>query len=265
MANSNFTTFTLKRRQLGVDLLGFIRREGTGVGILICFLLGIAIVLAPILYLYHNRMHRTVICRKTRAPQIKASGGCPLLLPGCWLVVKCRDLVCVQSALSLHNPRFCTWMEGLTNADGLFIAPPVKGWILVVGGRLTDPWRDIDVCFRFLLDLSKKVGTVQFFSANRATLRHAWVKVEAGRVVRAYAWAGKTAWLQGPRTKSEKELQLTCFDYCEPFPNGQITAIETNLDKVPLLAAKWGLDPRLIQQHLALKEHGLTGEPAHRY
>jgi hypothetical protein len=76
-------------------------------------------------------------------------------------------------------------MEGLTNADGLCITPPIAGCILIVGGRLANPWKDIDACFLFLLDLSRKVGNVQLFGAGRSLLRHAWVEAEAGKIVRA--------------------------------------------------------------------------------
>jgi hypothetical protein len=34
---------------------------------------------------------------------------------------------------------------------------------------------------------------------------------------------------------------------------------------VPLLAARWGLDPARIQEHFLSAEHGITGKPAQRY
>ena len=234
-------------------------------GVLVCLLVGFGIGLLMVLYqiLYQGIGRRRSLrlepaIRGTRRP-------CSLLLPGCWLVVKRRDLLAVQAALRLHHARFCTWVEGLTTADGLFISPPINGWILVVGGLLPNPWKDIDACFRFVLDLSRKTGKVQLFSADRATLRHAWVKAERGRILRAYAWAERTVWVQGLPTREEINLQMTCFDYFEPLPSGKAAGLAANLDKIPLLAAKWGLDPARIHHHLLLKEHGVTGEPAHRY
>src|SRR6266403_2082153 len=51
--------------------------------------------------------------------------------PESWLAVKNPNLVAVQSALGLHNAKLCSWSEGLDQK--LFIAPPVNGWILVMG------------------------------------------------------------------------------------------------------------------------------------
>lgn len=72
------------------------------------------------------------------------SRGCRSLWPETWLAVKSRNLLGVQEALSLHNPRPCSWLEGFTNADTLFVAPPVKGWILVTGRGLPIPSEDVD-------------------------------------------------------------------------------------------------------------------------
>src|ERR1700742_5124867 len=34
--------------------------------------------------------------------------------PNCWLAIKNRNLLAVQSALALHNPKPCSWVEGLS-------------------------------------------------------------------------------------------------------------------------------------------------------
>jgi len=201
-----------------------------------------------------------------------APPGCPYehsciyRRPGCWLAIKSRNLRAVQTALGLHNPKPCSWMDGLE--EKLFIAPPVNGWILVMGSGLPDPSEDVDACFRFLVGVSRKLGQVQFFSASRVLLHHAWVKADKGRVTRAYAWAGRTIWKQGARTSAEKELELKCFDYLEPSERtffGQPDAILANVDKVPLLAARWSLDPARIDERLLENERGVAGEPSRRY
>src|SRR3954454_7790220 len=85
--------------------------------------------------------------------------------PSSWLAVKSRNLAAVQAALGLHNPKPCSWQDGLAGEEKLFIAPPVKGWILIFGCDLPDPADDIDACFRFVVSLSRKLGHVQYFSA----------------------------------------------------------------------------------------------------
>lgn len=194
--------------------------------------------------------------------------SCAFRRPGCWLAIKSRNLDAVQTALGLHNPKPCSWIEGLAGDEKLFVAPPVKGWILVMGAGLPDPSDDVDACFRFVLRLSRTLGQVQYFSASRILHHHAWVRADCGRVVRAYAWAGKTLWQQGARTAAEMELGLKCFDYAESSERasfGQPEAISQNVDKVPLLAARWSLDPARIDRRFLEREGGVAGEPSRRF
>lgn len=188
--------------------------------------------------------------------------------PSSWLAVKSRSLIAVQAALGLNNAKPCSWVEGLTGDDKLFIAPPVKGWILVMGSGLPDPGDDPDACFRFLTGLSRRLGQVQYFCASRILNHHAWVRADGGRVTRAYAWAGRTVWKQGRRTPAERDLDLKCFDYAEPVEKsffGEHDAVAANVDKVPLLASRWSLDPARIENRLLENEHGVAGEPSRRY
>jgi hypothetical protein len=187
--------------------------------------------------------------------------------PPCWLAIRSRNLLAVQSALGLHNPKPCTWIEGLAGEQKLFIAPPVKGWILVIGCGLPDPGDDVDVCFRFLIGLSRKLGHVQYFCLNRVLSHHAWVRAESGRIIRAYAWAGKTLWNQGIKTAAELELGLKCFAYLETPQHdfGQPDVVALNTEKVPALAARWSLDPAGIDDRLIEHAHGIAGEPSRRY
>jgi hypothetical protein len=188
--------------------------------------------------------------------------------PSSWLAIKSRNLLAVQSALGLHNPKPCSWSAGLAGEEKLFIAPPVKGWILVLGSGLPDPSEDVDACFRFVCALSHRLGQVQYFSASRIVHHHAWIRADSGRVIRAYAWAGRTVWLQGRVTVAEKELGLKCFDYGETVENnafGQPDVFASNADKVPQLAARWSLDPARIEERFLVQEQGVAGEPSRRY
>jgi hypothetical protein len=198
-----------------------------------------------------------------------SEGFRPSLLkrPNCWLAIKNRNLLTVQSALALHNPKPCSWVDGLAGngEQKLFLSPPVNGWILVIGSALPDPNEDVDVCFRFLCDLSRKVGHIQFFNANSMLNHHAWVQVENGRVLRAYAWAGKTLWNQGPITQAETDLAMKCYDYSEtpdisPFTSSEPSS--NNSDKVHFLAARWSIDPDEIDERYIEQEWGIVGEPS---
>jgi hypothetical protein len=214
------------------------------------------------------RRHQSESLPREHSPSVVQQQPCAFRSPGRWLAIKTRSSYSVQSALGLHNAKPCSWSQGLAGEEKLFIAPPVNGWVLVMGSGLPDPSDDVDVSFRFLLELSRRVGQVQFFSVSRVLHYHAWVKADKGRIVRAYAWAGKTLWQQGALTTEEKELDLKCFDYLEtlpsvPFPQPDVASI--NVDKVPLLAARWSIDPGRLDARFLQLERGIAGEPSWRY
>jgi hypothetical protein len=187
--------------------------------------------------------------------------------PTTWLAVRSRNVHAVQVALGLNNVQPCTWMEGLSGEEKLFIAPPVKGWVLIVGSGLPDPADDVDVCFRFLTSLSQKLGHIQYFKANRVLGHHAWVRVENGEVMRGYAWAGATLWNQGMETRAEREFGLKSFQYFESsdqtFEDSEIAA--ANVEKVSSLAGRWSLDPSSVDENLFEHAYGIAGEPPRLY
>jgi len=188
--------------------------------------------------------------------------------PARWLAVKSRDPFAVQAALALTHSVPCSWLDGLTEHRQLFIAPPVNGWILVIGEGLPCPDDDVDRCFRFLFALSGKLGQVQFFEADRMLHHHAWARLEAGRVVRAYAWARTTLWNQGVRTTTETALGVKCFAYGEnvsPTTWGVSDHIAANVEKVPMLAARWSMNPAAIDPRFWEQRRGIAGRLSCRY
>jgi hypothetical protein len=181
-----------------------------------------------------------------------------------WLVVRSHLPAVVLEALQVTKATPCSWEEGLARTFDrkLFISPPVNGWIMVLGMALPDPAGDIDACYQFLTQVSRKLGQVQFFDMNRALNHHAWARLEHGRVVRGYAWAGQTLWNEGPVTPAENTLSLHCLDYLEEpeAATPKRDPLTANTEKVPLLAARWGVDPAALGRSLLDERRGLTGE-----
>lgn len=218
---------------------------------------------------YHARRQRWLAAgaRPAARPWEEPHFRAPLAdLPGRWLAVQTDNPHAVRAALRLHNAARCSIEDGLHEAreSRLFISPPVDGWVLVFGARLPDPAEDVDACFHFLSAVSRKLGHVQFFSAHRALGHHAWARLEAGRVRRAYAWAGQTLWNQGLPTAAEVSLGLRCAAYGEDggddFLPGESSA--WNTERVPQLAARWSLDPALLDERLSRSDFGIAGDSA---
>jgi hypothetical protein len=187
-----------------------------------------------------------------------------LSVPSRWLAIKSANPHLVQAALGLNNPTPCSWEEGLSivHEHKLFISPPVGGWILVMGSNLPEVGEDVDKCFRFILDLSRKLGQVQFFSINRAVNHHAWAHADQGTVLRAYAWAGRTLWNQGKLTRAEIDLGLKCYHYGEGEDRidfGNVDPAAVNTERVSLLASRWSLDPTSIDARLLKENQGIAG------
>jgi len=181
--------------------------------------------------------------------------------PACWLAVRSVSTEAVKTALGLNRAAPCTWVEGLAGSHEFFISPRVHGgWVIVTGLGLPNPSDDVDATFLFLAELSRKLGHVQYFYAERFSRHHAWARLDDGCVTRAYAWTGEAVWNQGNKTMPEAAVGLKTFHYGET--GGTMLDAEINFDKVPQLAARWSLDPADVKLDSSRQSIGLAGESA---
>jgi hypothetical protein len=224
---------------------------------------GILFSISAARWVKDNRLRNQLAQFDAVAPLIPGTKSRHFLIerPSIWIAIKGSDPAKVQAALDLHNATGCSWEEGLIEARDhkLFISPSVAGWIVVVGSDLPEPGEDVDKCFHFLSRLSRKVGHLQYFCANRALNQHAWAIVDKGHVFRAYAWAEQTLWNQGPVTAAEKELGLACFPYAYRPDFTQREVIGTNTEKVNALASRWSVDPAVIAENAWSGDRGIVG------
>jgi hypothetical protein len=233
--------------------------------------LAVGILLAVLVLLYVRHRHHARAGGAASDPEDPspfASKYRPSIFdPACrWVVIRSRSLSSVQIALGLHNPVRCPPGEGLSKltSHSLFVSPPLHGWILVIGQGLPEPSDDVDACFHFVRKLSRAFGHVQFFNVNRALNHHAWVRADHGHIRRAYVWAGETLWNQGELTAAERDLKVQCYGYGEgPSPLDQGNNPVSSADKLMFLAARWGLDPARLDEHLIHAEFAVVGELTH--
>jgi hypothetical protein len=207
--------------------------------------LGMGIIFVSLMYAMYRRAHYLNLKYVTGRNQNSFLLYPPFLQrPTSWLAIRSGNPKAVQAALGRNRSTLDSWSEGMTGGREFFISPQVHGWVIVTGPGLPNPGNDVDACFHFLTALSRRLGHVQFFHANGILHHHAWARMDEGCVTRAYAWAGETVWNQGAKTLPEIELGLKCFAYGENPAAAE--NVETNAKKVPLLAARWSLDPAAI-------------------
>ena len=181
--------------------------------------------------------------------------------PACWLAIRSVSPEAVKVALGLNRAAPCSWVEGLAGSHEFFISPRVHGgWVIVTGLGLPNPSDDVDATFLFLTALSRKLGHVQFFYAEKFLRHHGWARLDDGCVTRGYAWTGETVWNQGTKTLPEIEAGVRTFKYGED--TATILDVETNFEKVPQLAARWSLDPAEVKLDSTRQSIGLAGESA---
>jgi hypothetical protein len=207
---------------------------------------------------------RAEMPRRLRTTAVSAS---VFAAPSRWLAIRCQNPHLIQSVLDVQHVRACSWTDALATPfePRLFISPPVNGWVLVLGCDLPDPADDIDACYKFLGNLSHKLGEVQFFSRNRAVSHHGWARLDSGKVLRAYMWAGETLWNQGSATDAERELKLRCLSYTETadvLGLAEREVLAQNTERVSRLAAAWSIDPTSLDGQV-LEAQGIAGDLLH--
>jgi hypothetical protein len=224
--------------------------------------LGVAVMVFLWMIFLHRRAQKSEMMAAQIPKQIYVTPVFPQR-PATWLAIRSVTPEMVQVALGLGKSAPCSWSEGMTGEHEFFISPRVNGWVIVTGLALPTPDDDVDACFLFLTALSRKLGHVQFFYAEKFTHHHAWSRVDDGCVTRAYAWARETVWDQGAKTMPEAGLSLKCFAYGDNAMTSEIA--EANCEKVSLLAARWSFDPAAIDENLLDHAGGLAGELSQLY
>lgn len=223
---------------------------------------GVAILIGVLTLVWMRAVHRRA--QREQKSFVEALNFLPARMdvpprPACWLAIRSVSTEAVKTALQLNRAAPCSWLEGLAGSHEFFISPRVHGgWVIVTGLGLPHPGDDVDATFLFLTALSRKLGHVQFFYAEKLSRHHGWARLDDGCVTRAYAWTGETVWNQGLETLPETEAGLKTFAYGEPAT----LEAESNFEKIPHLAARWSLDPVEVKLDSPRRSIGLAGESA---
>lgn len=164
-----------------------------------------------------------------------------------WLCVKANSSEEVIEKLGLKDAEPSNWDMGMEMAyNGYrFVSPVLDGYVLVVNignDILTDSTELPD-------DMAKKFPEIQYYSTNRITDHHVWIKYADGKMVRGYGFCGDKGIVllnKGDVTPEEKNLGF----------NNLLPHHEKNWEDYTLpdeeyvleIAAAWGIDPSFAKK-----------------
>jgi hypothetical protein len=228
------------------------------------FLVGVVSVLL-VTFIVVSRRHVKRALAAKRGDGASASGppvrrrAAPFQMPARWLAVRSSNTPLVAEAALTRESAPAAWSDALSRSTErtVFVSAAVDGWTLLIGGGIPDASLDSDRLYHFLRRMSMAAGEVHFFSADRVLNHHGWVRMDDGRVTRAYVWAGETLWNEGRVTLEERELGLRCRAYCEdaePGRYGEAPPELHNTERVLLLARRWSIDPLAATEVLLHQE-----------
>lgn len=191
-----------------------------------------------------------------------------------WFAIRTEDTKAVADAFSLHERKDANWASGFRFSDDIdgqfgskgkpvFIAPPVNGWTLVLGGLNfgADSSDAIEELRTRLKLLSKQFGEAQYFGSYRVVDYVAWYKASAGEVTRGFSYADGTVF-ENDGITSKAEISIGYFDMSgmneETFWERVFAEEEKDRyffdEEDPMkIGGKWSINPLLIEQVEGLK------------
>jgi len=173
-----------------------------------------------------------------------------------WISVRSESIDDVVRALSLSSPRQASWRTGIEYAyqsKGVFVAPPVQGWVSIVGLAKGD--------FELQGDRAAMKRRIEMviphfrsscaYATHRVTEYHQWIKAIDGKITRCFAYLGERGEVlcnEGKVTDAERSLSFGTKppDQWEPDEGDVMT-----------VARGWSYDPTGLSEHSAKPEFGV--------
>jgi hypothetical protein len=165
-----------------------------------------------------------------------------------WLAIRADDPELVVRALQLRTVLPANWAAGLaqTATEGVFVTPPVEGWIFAVGRDLAVTTHNPVEMESLITGLSEQYDKVMWFSTDEDRDVHGWAMAQRGEFVRGYAYVdeqGHTLW-HGDVT--EIETALGCFVDDPRDQSDDEIKWWPDRRTVLAIAAAWSKDPTTI-------------------
>ena len=164
-------------------------------------------------------------------------------------------------ALGLRTVLPAGWRAGLAEVQtqGVFVTPPVGGWVFAVGRDVAERTADPGEVERRVAALSEEFGAAFWFAADGEREVFGWARGERGRWVRAYAFAEELGHYLWHGEIPAAEHALGCFrddprdrsdDDVKWWPDQAV---------VCAIAAAWARDPSQLTPDAAPAAAGFVG------
>ena len=187
-----------------------------------------------------------------------ATGPVPFGYKMAWIAVKAEELTDVVTYLKLQNSRPASWSRGIElayerNAKVVFVAPPIEGWVLIVGWSVASDAEPVKSFYNTTEKMSSLFSEVQAFASHRVVEYHLWMLARHGHVVRSFAYVGdRGELLDNKGTLTETEQKLVFFK--EPQER-----LHPNEKDVMRVAGGWSIDPSKLTSESGPAELGVFG------
>lgn len=173
-----------------------------------------------------------------------------------WVCVKSQSVDDVVRALSLRSPRIASWKEGIECAyqwKEVFVAPPILGWVSIVGFASGDLERKDSVAAakRRIATVTPHFPTVCSFWTHRVVEYHHWIQATNGKINRCFAYLGERGEVlcnEGKVTEAERQLS-----YGDKPPDEW----EPDEQDVMIVARGWSYDPSTLSEKSAKPALGM--------
>ncbi len=148
--------------------------------------------------------------------------------------------------LGLRTVLPANWRAGLEEVRerGVFVTPPVDGWVFAVGrDLLANDGDDAALVAPLLEALSRKFGGATWFAAHADAERFGWAMAVGGSIARGYSFSGEAepAWWVGEVTAAE--AAAGCFVDDPRDHSDDEVKWWPDLAVVLRIASVWSLDP----------------------
>ena len=167
-----------------------------------------------------------------------------------WWAIRSTDTQVVADAIGLSNAMPCNWGTGIPASyeNGIFVSPPINGWVIATGFKLPPGGNDIaSECQKSLLKLSVKFGESQLFSTHRVVDYHVWARAINGELIRGFGFlgeSGETLWNAGDNsTETQLDLKFPDADDLASDSDDHADFDWPDEEHVMQIAGKWSVSP----------------------